>query len=1053
MRICTAAMLMVSVISLFGWGAPDWENTAVVQINKEPGHCTLMPFDTAGKAQYGEKTKSPFCQSLNGNWKFRWSPAPKSRPIGFYENDYDVSTWKSIAVPSNWQMRGYGVPIYTNIKHPFKVDPPKVTSKPSQNFTAFKMRNPVGSYRREFTVPAGWEGREVFIHFNGVKSAFYLWINGKKVGYSQGSMEPAEFRITDYLRDGSNTLAVEVYRWSDGSYLEDQDMWRFAGIYRDVFLFSTAKQHVRDFFVVPQLADDYRTGTLKVKADVHNYGGKEISGYKVLCRLIDGKSDKAIAAAAEVPVTGPGKESRVELSIPVGKVRTWNSEQPELYNVTLSLLGPDSKTVEVQQCRTGFRKIEIKGGEVFINGKSMIFRGVNRHEHDPDHGRRVPRQRMIQDIVLMKQNNINTVRTSHYPNDPEWYRLCDEYGIYIISDANLESHGTSSGKKNIPGSKPEWDLPAVDRMQRMVERDKNHPCVIFWSLGNEAGHGKNFRRMVEEAKKIDPTRPFHYRQMWSAVDTDSETYWTPEKLESHALKHCDRPFMLEEYAHAMGNSVGNLQEYWDLFEKYPSLIGGCVWDWVDQGLRKSVEGEVRRPAPNQLLGALEDGEFWAYGGDYGDHPNSGNFCINGLVSPDRRLNPQIHEVKKVYQQVEIEALDSAAGKFRIHNKYDFRSLGFVDLAWEVTEDGVVIQQGIAKVGDVPAGQSAETLLSLRKISPVPGREYHIKLTSVLNRDMQWAKKGFPVAWNQFELPVSGSAEDSGPMPAFDAVSESAESVFMKGMDFSFGVDKKTGALSSIVMSGQELLLSPLVPNYWRPPTDNDLGFGMPRKLRAWKTATRERTLDSIKVERGRDVVVTSKYSHGKGVAKSIVTYTFNGSGEILVDMEIIPDRKKLPAIPRIGMQTEVAEGYRNVEWFGRGPYENYWDRKSGYPVGRYSSSVIDMNYEYIRPQECGNRTDIRWAVLRNDEGEGLLFVGKPLLNMSFWPYRMDELEEAKHPCELEKRDTTTVNIDYRQMGLGGVNSWGKWPLKKYQLKPKKYTYSFMIRVLGENDNP
>ncbi len=1031
---------------------PDWENLAVIQRNKEPGHATLVPFADEKNALDNDRTTSAYYRSLAGPWKFNWAPKPSRRPVDFYKPGYDVSGWKEIPVPSNWQLHGYGVPIYVNIKHPFTVAPPRVTGEPDKRFTSYKHRNPVGSYRRSFTVPAAWKARELFLHFAGVKSAFYAWINGKMVGYSQGSMTPAEFRITDHVRSGENTLAVEVYRWSDGSYLEDQDMWRLAGIYRDVFLFSTPRVHMRDFFARALLADDYRTGTLAVAVDVRNYGTKPAAGYRVRCTLRE-KGGKTMACTKPVPDVAPGGEVGVALKIDAGTVRTWNAEQPALYDVVLALIAPGGTIAEIEHCRTGFRRIEKRGGAVLINGRPMKFRGVNRHEHDPDHGRRVPYEQMVRDVVLMKRNNIDTVRTSHYPNDPRWYALCDAYGLYVISDANVESHGTSYGKENIPGSTPAWTLSAVDRMERMVERDKNHPCVVFWSLGNEAGHGSNFVKMVAAARRIDDTRLFHYRQMWSAVDTDSETYWTPAKVEAHAKKHPDRPFILEEYAHAMGNSVGNLQEYWDVFERYPSLIGGCIWDWVDQGLRKGVDGPARRPKPDEVLGPLKAGEFWAYGGDYGDVPNDGNFCCNGLVAPDRRPNPHLWEVKKVYQRVRIRPVDAAAGRFTVENRYDFRSLDFVAIRWEVTEDGTVIQQGVIDPGAVAAGGTAEVTVPLKTVTPAPGREYHVKLTSVLVADTAWAKKGFPVARDQFTLPWSRPAAPAGPIPAFTGVDDSAAALTVTGEEFAVRLSKKTGLIESIRRAGTELLAAPLAPNWWRAPNDNDIGFKMPSKLKAWKTATQRRTCQSVTVTKGTAVEAVAAFIHGAGTARSTVRYRFLGSGDVVVTLHLRPAKKKLPIIPRVGMQAELAAGFTRVEWLGRGPQENYRDRRSGYAVGRYAATVDEMIYDYIRPQENGCRTDVRWATWRNAAGDGLLVVGRPRLEISCWPYRMDDLERADHPHELPRRKTTTIHIDYRQMGVGGVNSWGRWPLKKYQLPPKPYEYSFRLRPLGTDDDP
>lgn len=1033
---------------------PDWENPSVVGRNKEPGHATLIPFADTSEPASGNRDQSPFFLSLNGTWKFHWSPNPEERPLDFYRPEVDVAGWDNIPVPANWQLHGYGVPIYTNITHPFQVDSPKVTSEPPEDYTAYRQRNPVGSYRRTFVVPAAWDGREVFLHFEGVKAACYVWINGEKVGYSQGSMTPAEFRVTEFLRPGSNTLAVEVYRWCDGSYLEDQDMWRLSGIYRDVFLWSASKVHVRDFFAQGDLTEDYREGVLKFRANVRNYREGSADGHRVSLALLDWDGQAVDFVGADPLSVDPieaGGEAAIEASLTV-PVKPWTAETPNLYTLLVALLDGKGNAVEVQRCRVGFRRIEVRDGQVFLNGQSIKFKGVNRHEHDPDTGRRVSVERMIQDIKLMKQNNIDTVRTSHYPNDPRWYSLCDEYGLYVIDEANVESHGTSYKKENIPGSEPLWTLSVEERMVRMVERDKNHPCVIFWSLGNEAGHGENFRKMVAAAKRIDTSRPFHYRQMWDAVDTDSETYWEPIRVEKHAKENPGRPFMLEEYAHAMGNSVGGLQEYWDVFNAYPNLIGGCIWDWVDQGLRKPRAGAGHPDT------AWPHKWFYTYGGDYGDVPNDGNFCINGLVNPDREPNPHLAEVRKVYQNVAFEAVDLSAGKLRIRNGYSFRSLGFLDFAWKVTGDGEPVAEGSIKGVDASPGSVAEALIRVPKIEAVAGQEYFLTVTGALATDERWAPAEHVVAWEQFRLPIECEpvAPNVSALPEL-TVDEDPTQIVVSAEAFSVTIGKKSGAVESFVADGRELFHSPLVPNFWRVPNDNDLGAKIDEKLSIWREAGGSRQVTSVEMNQPAESVaqITVRSILPVGKRSQLTTsYTIFGSGELLVDVALAP-KGKLPAIPRIGMQVELASGQDRMEWFGRGPEENYWDRKSGYPIGRYEGNVADLVFDYIRPQECGNRCDVRWAAFTNEEGAGIAATGMPTLDVSAWPFTTEDLEAAAdgHPYDLPQRDTVTVNLDYRQMGVGGINSWGQWPMKKYQLPSKPYQYSFRLALLRPEEKP
>lgn len=1046
-------------------GEADWENPHVIGVNKEPGHCTSMPFSDEKTALTGRRDPSPFFKSLNGTWRFRWVPNPEERPVGFQDPASDVSAWDTIPVPANWQLHGYGVPIYTNIKHPFKVDPPRVTGVPPKDFTAFAMRNPVGSYRRTFTVPSSWQGREVFLHFEGVKAAFYVWINGRKVGYSQGSMTPAEFRVSSYLKKGTNVLAVEVYRWCDGSYLEDQDMWRLSGIYRDVFLFSTPKVHVRDFFAEAALENGYKDGVLRVRAKVWNHGDVPSGKGLIELRVLEQHAGPAIKRmAGETVALGPippGREQVVNTIVKLPGVKPWTAETPNLYRLVLTLRSAQGDVLEVQQCRVGFRSVEKRGGEVLINGQAVKLKGVCRHEHDPDYGRRVPLAQMVKDVCLMKQNNINTVRTSHYPNDPRWYALCDEYGLYVIDEANVESHGTSYGKEYIPGSNPLWRKSVEDRMERMVERDKNHACVVMWSLGNEAGSGSNFEHMVAAGKRIDTSRLFHYRQMWSAVDTDSETYWTPAKMEQHAKKHPDRPFMLEEYAHAMGNSVGNLREYWDLIEAYPSLVGALVWDWVDQGLRKPIgDGKIDIPAARRGEGK-NTSWFYAYGGDYGDKPNDGNFCINGLVDPDREPNPHLDELRKVYQYVKIEADDLAAGRLRIRSGYVFRNLDFLALSWVLNEDGVEARSGTLGRLPLAPGESREVSIPLAAIQPGAGREYHLTVTGRLISDQPWAAKGHVMCWEQFKLPLKAPGAPAlklGEMAEL-SVSETEKSISVRGSDFSLRVGRESGAVESFRVTGSERLASPLVPNLWRVPNDNDEGFKMAVKLGVWRDAARKRTVTVVRVERLSAKVVRVQVEGKLGVGQTTYStaYTVYGSGDVGVVFEMTPKGKKLPVIPRVGMQASLAAGLDRMAWFGRGPGENYSDRKWGYPVGRYEGKVADLVFPYVRPQEYGNRAEVRWVAWTDAEGRGIMAVGSPVLSISAWPHSMGDLERAAagHPHELRTRETTTINIDYRQMGVGGVNSWGAWPLKKYQLPAgKPYRYRFRLCPLrGKEDNP
>ncbi|TFF87832.1 MAG: DUF4981 domain-containing protein, partial [Promethearchaeota archaeon] len=776
----------------------DWENCDVIGRNKELYHNTLVPYpDMESISQI--KNKSPFYMDLNGNWKFNWVEKPSERPVDFYMKDFDVSNWDEIDVPSNWQLRGYGIPIYTNVAYPKSVKKwfriPNIDHK----------YNPVGSYRRAFNIPDDWEKKEIFLHFDGVKSAFYVWINGKKVGYNQGSMNPAEFNITDFIEKGKNIIAVEVYRWSDGSYLEDQDMWRLSGIFRQVYLFATPKVHIRDFYAYCDLDENYKDALLKVRIKIHNYNDEKIQSHNIEVILQDEEGKKLQLKKLSIDDINPDDESIVELEEKIENPAKWTAETPNLYDLILILKGADQEIIEVEKNKIGFRKIEIgEKGELIINGKSIILKGVNRHEHDPDDGRAVPLNRMIEDIKIMKQNNINAVRTSHYPNNPIFYDLCDKYGIYIMDENNLESHGA---RRRLPKGKKKWREAVVDRMLGMVERDKNHPSVIIWSLGNEAGNGKNFQLMKEETLKIDETRPIHYEGDYAQKTSDffSTMYSTPEELEKsgklkkitynfiHSIKpkqYIGKPRILCEYAHCMGNSLGNFQEFMDVFEKYDNCIGGFIWDFIDQGLRKvSDEGK----------------EYWAYGGDFGDKPNDGNFCINGLLLPDRKPNPELYEVKKVYQDIKVSSIDLTKGLLKIHNKFNFKTLDLVKLSWELRENGRKIQDGIIENLNVNPNEKKEIQIPLKKPELKANSEYHLMIRFLLKDDNLWADKNHILAWDQFKIPFKVPDQKDNPIAEMDElkIEEDENLIIIKGNNFHIKFGKELGAIESYLYKNRE----------------------------------------------------------------------------------------------------------------------------------------------------------------------------------------------------------------------------------------------------------
>ena len=1023
----------------------EWENCDIIGINKEPPHNTLLVYNSLEEA-FKDTNESPYVISLNGLWKFHWVKKPADRPSEFYKIDYNVESWKEIEVPSNWQMRGYDIPIYTNVNYPYSINTKTIPSIDHEN-------NPVGSYRRFFSIPKEWFDKEIFIHFAGVKSAFYIWVNGERVGYSQDSMSPAEFNISKYVQVDNNILAVEVYRWSDGSYLEDQDMWRFSGIFRDLYLFATPKTHIRDYYVFSELDNDYKNAILNLRIKICNYGTTNQTPLELEVLVVDGI--ERILDFGELVESlinlKPYSEKEVLIQKKIVNPKKWTAETPNLYQIILILKNENNEIIEVEKCKFGFRRIEIKeDGGFYINGKSILFKGVNRHEHDPDHGRAIPLSRMIQDIKIMKQNNINAVRTSHYPNHPIWYDLCDEYGIYVLDECNLESHGL---RDILPNSDPKWKKACVERMVTMVERDKNHPSVVIWSLGNEAGMGDTFKEMKEETLKIDKTRPIHYEGDYKQEVSDivSNMYLTPKRL-SRNIKQMKssplsgvsykldkkKPYLLCEYAHAMGNSLGNFQEFMDVFEKYPNAIGGFIWDFVDQGLRKTTD----------------DGkEFWAYGGDYGDEPNDKNFCINGIILPDRTPNPALYEVKKVYQDVKIYAVNIIEGIFNFHNKFNLISLDDYNISWELTANGIIIEEGnLEKINSVP-NELKKIQIPYHKPKITPNTEYHIKIMTSLAKDTLWAEKGHIIAWDQFQLPFTPIVERLSLDDISEIkLSESSDSYLISGKNFTLQIGKHSGALESYVYKNVNLISSPMIPNFWRAPTDNDLGLidfadqAAPSVDYRWKEASNKRILKNIKCNQVDLKVIKIEVNFDIENTKEGLTinYTIYGDSKVIVSNVMTPTLE----IVRFGMQTRVPETFNTLIWFGRGPQETMLDRKSGAAVGLYKGRVSELIHQYVRPQENGNRTDVRWAALLNNKEIGLFISdeGGTYLNVSAWPYSMEDLEHAKHIHELPTRENITFNIDLNQQGVGGDIPAMAMLHDKYKMhRNKEYRYSYCLR--------
>lgn len=1011
--------------------ANDWENPAVLSRNREPAHAASIPYQDAQSALTGDRGESDRFRLLSGVWRFCYLPHPDSVPSSFSGEEYADDDWDSIPVPSNWQMHGYGAPNYTNVAYPYPVDPPRVPKN-----------NPVGLYRRRFAIPETWSGKRVWLVFEGVDSAFYVWVNGQMVGYSQGSHLPSEFDVTRFVRQGENLIAVQVFQWSDGSYLEDQDMWRLSGIFRDVYLLATPQVSIGDFHVTTDLDAQYQDATLGLAVTVRNRGETPCASCTVFAKLIDASG----AAVLDSPVAGdislnPGGTATVSAAYPVANPHKWTAETPYLYTLLIALADADAKVLEVHRCQVGFRKIEVKDQQVLLNGRPILFRGVNRHETDPDLGHVVTIDSMVRDIVLMKQHNINAVRTSHYTDDTRWLDLCDRYGLYVVDEADLETHGFGlTGDTSQISKDPAWREAYLDRAERMVQRDKNHPSIIMWSLGNESGYGPNHDAMAERIRQVDPSRLIHYEGAGESpvMDVVSVMYPTVDWLIEQGKRTDDaRPFFMCEYAHAMGNGPGNLREYWEAIRSYPRLIGGCVWEWVDHGIRMRTE----------------DGREWfAYGGDFGDQPNDGNFCIDGLCWPDRKPHPGLVEYKKVLEPVYVEPVDLLAGKVRIHNRYDFRSLDGLEAAWQLTCNGQALQQGVVSLPTVLAGQSAEVTVPYVLPTPKPADEYRLETSFTLVEDTLWAKRGFEVAWAQLDIPmevprVPGMNLDS--MPTL-RVGRAGSSILLAGEEFAIEFDAHAGTFSSWRYQGLELLTSGPRLHIWRAPTDNDVNIA-----REWRRAGLDRleqqthhvTLEALRPQAARITVdaALATYSMTPRFTCRYI-YTIYGSGDVLIETMLTP-AEGLPNLPRVGLELRMPDEFDRFTWYGRGPHDSYADRKESAKIGVYSGTVAEQYVPHIMPQENGNKADTRWAVVSDIRGFGLLAAGMPLLNVSALPYTAEDLTAAKHTFELEPRGETVLSLDYAQAGLGS-NSCGPGPLAQYLIRPEPMRFTVRLRPIA-----
>jgi beta-galactosidase len=1046
-----AALLGVGMFGSPAWAQaplpPEIETPECLGIHKEPAHATLMPYASLKEALAARRHDSSFCLSLNGPWKFNYVPTPDKRPVDFYKPEFDVSQWAEIPVPSNWQVLGYGTPYYRNMGYTFQRDWPHVMSEPPKNFTAYEERNPVGSYRRDFEVPAQWQGRRVFLTFDGVDSAFYLWINGQKVGYSVNSRNAAEFDITPYLKPGKNVLAAEVYRYCAGSYLEDQDMWRLSGIFRNVTLWSAPQTHIRDFFVTPDLDAQYQNATLKVSAKIHNYSDQPAPARKIAVELFNakGKPVSGVKGTAEVPAIKPGEEAIVSLTLPVANPDKWTAETPNLYTTVLTLgEGAESEWIS---SRTGFRKIEIKGRVFTINGVPVKLKGANRHEHWPDSGHYVTEEKMIRDLEVLKQGNCNHVRTCHYSDDPRWYELCDEWGIYLNAEANVECHGYYG----VLDHEPRYEKAIVDRNVANVQNFKNHASVILWSLGNENGGGTNFVSALKAIKAIDTSRPAHYEPFGiggrNPADIDSQMYTHPNDVARIATNATlTKPFYMCEYAHAMFNSMGAIGEYNDVFDSSTNLMGGAIWEWQDQGLTN------RRDPSHPIL---------AYGGGFGEFPNDHYFIHKGVVFADRSPKPHYPEMKRVYQWISIQAGDLAAGQVKVRNKYAFITLDEFKGSWTLTEDGKVIDKGALETPNLAPGAEALVTTKLGKFTPRPGAEYDLRIAYTLKDNQRWAKAGYEVAAAQFKLPIDlpASSPDTASMKPVKLESDPKQ-ILVKGSQFSVAFSRAEGTISRLEYDGKNIIPTNGGPrlHLWRAPhrTDDMWAYG------DWQNAG----LDALKITVARisaaqagsnavrvDVVLKAE-GKGRFSLTHSASYTVYGDGTIAVDNAVMPQGRKIP-LARLGVRLLLDKGLDQFTYFGRGPMENYADRKRGFDMGLYSSSVAEQRTPYAKPMENGNHEDVRWAAL---SGAGMpTLMAQPdggVLQVTAQPYTDEVMTPIEYSIDLPPSSNTVLTLAARTLGAGSAGC-GPRPLDQYIVWSEPATFSYVLRLLpaGQKNLP
>jgi beta-galactosidase len=1023
--------------------APD-----VVSVNRMPMRASAFAFETRQLAQQRERSHSLYFLSLNGQWKFNWVQDPRKRPMDFYKPDFNDANWSHIKVPANWELNGFGLPIYVNQPYEF-TGHAKMHGKLNPPYDIPIDNNPVGSYRRKVAIPSHWKDRQVFIHLGAVKSAFFIWVNGQKIGYSEDSKLAAEFDITKFVKEGENLIALQVYRWSDGSYLECQDIWRISGIERDVYLYSTPKLNIHDFKVIATLDNNYTEGALQINTLINNYKTYEgwhskLDSFTVEYQLVD--ADGHIVTEDQTKgyktVLGDYKTT-VTFHKVIPKVKTWSAEMPFLYNLYITLKDKGGKVLQVIPHRIGFRSVEIRDANFLVNGKRVFIRGVNRHEHHPKTGHTLTREDMRKDMEMMKKLNINAVRHSHYPPDPYWLELCDEYGLYVVDEANIESHGRGYDLPVTLGNDRRWLVPHLDRIARMYERDKNHTSVVTWSLGNEGGNGVNFYEGYEWLKKRD-YRPVQYERAESDFNTDMivPQYPAPPSLIQYAQSNPNRPLIMSEYAHIMGNGLGNFKEYWDAIENNPFLQGGFIWEWVDQSIDTIKNGK----------------RIKAYGGDFplegpvNENLSDNNFCVKGVVTAYRELTPMAVEIKKVLQPIKTEW--KGGNQIQINNGYFFRRLNNVQLNWELIEDGRIIEKGVIKTIDFAPQEHALVSLPI-KTPHKPGKEYFINVHYLLQEAEPFLEAGYKIAYDQFALNTIVANNKRLPVKASLQVDKAGDHCTIKGKEFSVTFDLGNGNLTSYRSNNQQWLQQGPLPSFWRAPTDNDFGSGFNKSLRMWRNAYQQGHLiavDMKQVEKGV-VQIHIKKSLVNGDALSEQEFTIFGDGTIKVTNQFHAVKGKYPLLLRVGNDLVMNKQLDQIQWYGRGPWENYWDRKTASLVGIYKQTLKEQYYPYARPQESGNKADVRWVDFTDKKGKGLRFEwADSLLNFAAIPYHLDDLDSEVnkgqyHSGELHERKEIYLHIDLQQTGLQGIDTWGAWPMEKYRILYTNHHYSYFIKPI------